>query len=572
MQFEQWGILVMRIEFNYRKTTSEISWIVHNTKSYVPGIVLIIALGALSSLSGVALAMASKNMVDYAVDGNLRMAAINAVFFAGTIIIMQVSNVGFSLISIRISESMSNSLRQELYQGLTSAEWISLSAYHSGDLLTRLTSDVGNIVNVMVNIIPAITSLGIQLVAAFIALLYYDPRLAVLAFLLGPITLIFSRMWGRKLKQLHIKVQESESNYRSYIQEALQNLLIIKCFGLEKYSQNVLQGLHQERMKWILKRNRVTLGANTTLGLGFSTGYIFAFVWGAYKLSQKAITFGTLTAFLQLVNQVQGPFIGLSRTYPQIIAALASADRLIELELLEKERRTKMVPGRKRVGISLRNLGFAYFNEKPVLDNISVEIQPGEIVAVIGPSGEGKTTLVRLILALLRPSTGEIFFTDQNGGKYEVSAATRDWVSYVPQGNTLFSGTIANNLRNSKPDATLEEMIQASSAACAWDFIEKLPQGLDTVIGEGGFGLSEGQAQRIAIARALLRKTPVLILDESTSALDMETEVQVLKAIKNIEFCNTCLIITHRPSALKICSRVLKIENGILTEEPNTWL
>ena len=231
-----------------------------------------------------------------------------------------------------------------------------------------MTSDVGNIVNVMVNIVPAITSLGIQLVAAFLALLYYEPRLAILALLLGPITLIFSRIWGRKLKYLHIKVQESESRYRSYIQEALQNLLIIKCFGLEKYSQNALQGLHQERMEWVLKRNRVTLAANTTLGLGFSTGYVFAFIWGAYRLSQKAISFGTLTAFLQLVNQVQGPFIGLSRTYPQLIAALASADRLIELEVLEKEKNTEMVPSHKYVGISFRELSFSYFDDKPVFE------------------------------------------------------------------------------------------------------------------------------------------------------------------------------------------------------------
>ena len=178
--------------------------------------------------------------------------------------------------------------------------------------------------------------------------------------------------------------------------------------------------------------------------------------------------------------------------------------------------------------------------------------------------------MVRLLLALLRPITGEVCLTDQSGGEYEVSAATRDWVSYVPQGNTLFSGTIADNLRNGKPDATPEEMIQATSAACAWDFIEKLPQGLNTVIGEGGFGLSEGQAQRIAIARALLRKAPVLIMDESTSALDMETEVQVLNAIKNMEYCNTCLIVTHRPSALKICSRILKIEDGVLTEDQHS--
>lgn len=560
----------MRNGIEYNKAVSEINWIIRNTRPFLPGMALIIGLGGLSSLSGVALAIASKNTVDNAIAGNLRMAVLYAAVFIGTIIISQGANVGLSLLSVRISESMSNSMRQGLYNGLATTEWIALSAYHSGDFLTRLTSDVSNIVNMMVNIIPAIMALVLQLTAAFITLLFYDPRLAILAFLLGPLTLAFSRIWGRKLKYLHIEVQRSESKYRSYIQEVLQNILIIKCFGLGKYSQDNLQGLHQDRMQWILRRNRVTLGANTVLGMGFSTGYCLAFIWGAYRLSQKAISFGTLTAFLQLVNQVQGPFIGLSRNYPQIIAALASADRLIELEVLKKEKSLDILPGRKYIGITFRKVSFSYCFKQPVLHNISFEIQPGDIVALVGSTGMGKTTIARLILALLRPSAGEVFFTDRSGIEYEGSAATRDWVSYVPQGNMLFSGTIADNLRNGKHNATTEEMMHVLRTACMGDFIKKLPQGLETLIGEGGLGLSEGQAQRIAIARALLKNAPILIMDEATSALDVATEAQLFNAIKRLEYCNTCIIITHRPSALKICSRVMKIENGSLLESKRT--
>ncbi|MEN6325886.1 MAG: ABC transporter ATP-binding protein [Syntrophomonas sp.] len=557
----------MKIKTKNRDTFICIRWIMKNTHDYWPCLALIVVLGGGGSLSGVAIAIVSKNMVDNAISGNIKMASIYAALFAGTIIVNLGLNVVNSLLSVRILESLSNSIRQRIYKQLTAVEWLPLSAYHSGDLLTRLTSDVGNVGNIMVNSIPAIVSLGLQLTAAFLTLLFYEPNLAILAFLLGPAAVSCSRIWGRKLKQLHIKVQESESRYRSYIQEALQNLLIIKCFQLETVSPNILQDLHEQRMSWVLKRNRTTLGANTTLGFSFSAGYFLAFVWGAYKLSQKAISFGTLTAFLQLVAQVQGPFIGLSRTFPQLIAAMASVERLMELEALQKEKKLTRVPARQDVGMCFHATSFSYHDKQHLLDKISVEIHPGEIVALIGSSGEGKTTMVRLLLAMLNPDEGQVFFTDKSGHAYQVSAATRDWISFVPQGNTLFSGTIADNLRSGKPDATEEEMIQATRAACAWNFIKKLPRGLDTVIGEGGLGISEGQAQRVAIARAFLRGAPILIMDEATSALDTETENRVLNAVKNSGYCCTCLIITHRPSVLKICSRILKIQNGVLVEQ-----
>jgi len=403
-------------------------------------------------------------------------------------------------------------------------------------------------------------------VASFVTLLYYEPRLAFIAFILGPSTVLFSRIWGRRLKRLNIKVQESESLYRSYIQEAIQNFIIIKCFGLEKNSQDTLQGLHLNRMKWILKKNKTTLSADMVISMGFWAGYFLAFSWGIVRLAQKAISFGTLTAFLTLVQQIQAPFVGLARTFPQIIALVASTERLMELEKMQMEKSASRVPKLEKVGIDFQRVSFYYNDEKPVLDNITVNIAPGQMVALIGPSGVGKTTMIRLLLALLQPSEGEVFYTDTAGRHYEVTAATRDWVTYVPQGNTLFSGTIADNLRSGKLDATAEEMEKAARAACAWGFIQELPQGLDTKIGESGQGLSEGQAQRIAIARAFLRKAPVMILDEATSALDMETEMNVLKSIKDLSDNFTCLIITHRQTALKMCSRVLKIQDGALSE------
>ncbi len=560
--------MIRRIKNEIIKLWTAILWIKPDIWSFLPGLVLIILIGVSGSLMSVGTAIASKNMVDFAVANEFSRAVFSAAIFSGLIIFNLLLGIGGSLLSVRINESFSNVMRQRFFQRLLGTEWLPLSSYHSGDLLTRLTSDVNNITKCIVNVIPGIFALIVQFTAAFLTLFYYDSRLAFLAFIIGPFTVLFSRLWGRKLKYLYIKVQESESAYRSYIQEALQNFIIIKSFRLEGNNRDTLQGLHQNRMKWILKRNKTTLAANSIISVGYWTGYMLAFGWGVVMLAQKAISFGTLTAFLQLVQQVQTPFIGLARTFPQIIAMTASAGRLMELEAMEMENKGEDLPQPEEVGISIRQLSFCYTEGKPVLDNITTEIYPCQLVALVGSSGEGKTTLIRLLLALLRPSAGVVYFTDSRGGHYQVSAATRDLVTYVPQGNTLFSGTIADNLRSGKMDATVEEIEKAARAACAWGFIEELPQGLDTVIGERGHGLSEGQAQRIAIARAFLKKAPFMILDEATSALDLETEMNVLKAIMGFSHNCTCLVITHRLTTLKICSRVLTLENGRLLEEP----
>ena len=557
----------MKIKIDIQNLWRSTCWIWPELKPILPGLIVILLINVLGALMMVSTAIASKHAVDYAVAGQLYMAGLAAAVFAGLIIINLLMRIGEVLLSIRISESFSNAMRQRFFKRLLETEWLPLSTYHSGDLLTRLTSDVNSITNCLVSVVPSIVALGVQLVASFLTLMYFEPKLAILALLLGPFTIIFSRVWGRKLKYLQVKVQESESSYRSYIQESFQNFIIIKSFRLEENSKEALQGLHGNRMKWILQRNRVTLVANSIMAAGYWVGYFLAFGWGIVKLSQQAISFGTMTAFLQLVQQVQAPFMGLTRTFPQIIAMVASAGRLMELEAMSMEQKTRQVPYCNKVGVSFGEVSFYYPAGKPILDKVTTEILPGQLVALVGSSGEGKTTLIRLLLALLRPSEGKVCFTDSGGGRYEASAATRDWVTYVPQGNTLFSGTIANNLRSGKTDATLEEMETAARAACAWSFIEELPQGLDTIIGERGHGLSEGQVQRIAIARAFLKKAPLMIFDEATSSLDTETEMKVLSAIKDLGYHCTCLVITHRVTALRICSRVLRIKEGKLIED-----
>lgn len=558
----------MKLKKDFFQFREFVVWIKPDFKSFLPGLAIILTIKVSAALLGVALAIASKNMIDYAVAGALYSAGLAGALFGVLIVLGIMLRIGDSVLSLRVNESFANAMRQRYFQRLLETEWLPLSGYHSGDLLTRLTSDVNNVTNCIVNVIPGILALAVQLAASFAALLHYEPRLALATFVLGPSAVLFSRVWGRKLKQLNIKVQESESLFRAFIQEALQNFTVIKSFRLEKRNREVLQVLHNNRMRWISQKNRTTVSAETIISLGFWAGYFLAFGWGAFRLAQQAISFGTMTAFLTLVQQIQSPFAGLARTFPQIIAMLASAERLRELEKMEAEKKAGQVSKPEKVGISCRQVSFRYVQEKTVLDEINVDIAPGEMVALVGPSGAGKTTMVRLLLALLRPSQGQVFYTDAEGCLYEATAETRDWVTYVPQGNTLFSGTIAENLRSGKPDATPLEMEQAARAACAWGFIQKLPFGLETEIGERGCGLSEGQAQRIAIARAILKKAPVMILDEATAALDVETEIEILKSIKALNKGCTCLIITHRQTPLKMCSRILRIRDGKVTEEP----
>lgn len=557
----------MRIIKEIKSAFSYIRWLKDDIKPFWGGLFLIILMGMIASSSAVLSAVLSKHIIDSAVSGNLSTAMLVGGFYVLLVVVNMGLNLYSNFLSIRIVEAMSNRMRQRFFKKFMKTDWLELSEYHSGDLITRMTSDVGAITNVVVNTVPSIASLGIQLLTAFLVLIHYDVRLGLLAFIMGPLMVIFSRLWGRKLKHLQLKTQESESLYRSYIQETIQNLLIIKCFGLESHSQRTLQSLHENRMVWILKRNLVSMSANATLGMGYWVGYLLAFGWGAYGISKKTITFGVMTAFLQLVNQVQSPFQGLARTIPQIITSMASIDRLKELEGLNMETSSGKVPMYGEVGINIQNTSFCYKDGQTVLNGISVDIKSGDIVALVGSSGEGKTTIIRLILALLKPNQGEITLVDRFGSTYPISADTRSLISYVPQGNTLFSGTIADNLRFGNINATFDEMREVVSDAGVWDFIEKLPDGLNTVIGEKGLGLSEGQAQRIAIARAFLKKSPILILDEATSALDVTSEMHVLKSVKKHMKNCTCIVITHRPSAVKICSRILRLQNGVLFED-----
>lgn len=510
----------------------------------------------------VSIAVFSKNIIDSAAGGKVSLAVKYAALFV-VVIIIQITLDGIqSAMSTRTQEALANNIRLKVYEKLSAASWMDYSKYHSEDILTRMTSDIGTVTNGVVNILPGIVSLGARLVAAFITLFILEPVLAIAAFLLGPISVLLSRFFVRKLKFMHIKIQEAESTYRAYIHEAIQNMIIIKTFNLENETGKKIGNLQNDRQRWIYKRSRLSAISNSVLSFSYWTGYFLAFIWGTVRLSAGAITFGTLTAFLQLAGQVQGPIVSLARSIPQLIAMYASSERLMEFDFLGLEKCDEQELSWSNAGIRFENVSFFYESDKNVLKNVDFEIQQDDVVVITGPSGEGKTTIIRLILSLIRAQQGRVYFTGKENAFCEANVNTRKLITYVPQGNTLFSGTIAENLRAVCSTSTDDELKEALNSACAWDFISSLPEGINTRIGERGQGLSEGQAQRIAIARAFLRKAPIIIFDEATSALDAATEIKILQSLEKLKPSRTCIIISHRPAALKICNRVLKLEDG----------
>jgi ATP-binding cassette, subfamily B, bacterial len=552
-----------------KKTLSVLKWMAGQARPFLFFIIVITVLGSGLSLIGVSIAVASKKMIDYASSGNLDKAVAAAGLFGTFIIVMIGMRAVLSILSTKITELLFNSIRQKLFQKTLLSQWLYSSKYHSEDILTRMTSDISALTGGMVGLIPSMISLGVGLVAAFTTLLIFDAKLAILAFIISPVSILFSRVFGRKLKHIYVKTQEAESASRSFIHETLQNIVVVKAFCLEDRSVKQVDSLQKEKLDWVVRRSHMVSGTSSMLSLGYWLGYFLAFGWGAFRLSSSAITFGTLVAFLQLVEQVQGPFVGLAYSLPQLISAFASAGRLMELEEMKQDKEVSIVPEWNSVGVKLAGVTFAYDCDKPVLKDVYANIKPGELVALVGPSGKGKTTIIRLLLSLAYPTNGHIYFNNGQGERLEACSTTRFLISYVPQGNTLFSGTIAENIRMGFPQANDNELEMAARAACAWEFIEMLPEGLNTVIGERGLGLSEGQAQRIAISRAIIRKAPILILDEATSALDATTEMKVLEAIKNLNSSRTCIIITHRTAALDICHKIFKLENGQIQEQCN---
>ena len=452
-----------------------------------------------------------------------------------------------------------NRMRRDVFARLLRCDWLHLQRHHTGDLINRLEGDVAGITTLMTEVIPAAIVSATQLLASFTLLFTMSPLLAVAIFITLPICLAVSRVYVKKMRKLNREVRDSDSRIQSVLQESLQHKELIKSLEQNDSTEKQLSELQERLQDQVANRTKFSLGAYSLIQLGFAAGYVIAFMWGADSLRDGMITYGTMAAYLQLVGLIQRPTMELSRYVPGIVSSLTAAERLYELEDIPIERQGDAVMLKETAGVRFKDVTFRYEDDKRlILNSFSFDFPPNSCTAIVGETGAGKTTLIRLLIALINPQGGSIELYDGTE-KHESSTLTRRNFVYIPQGNSLVSGTIRDNLLMGNPDATEEEMRKALHIACA-EYVFDLPEGIDSPITERGGGLSEGQAQRIAVARSILRPGSILILDEVTSALDEATEQEMLKRLTQSQIGKTLIFVTHRPAVMEYCTQVLKIE------------
>ena len=451
-----------------------------------------------------------------------------------------------------------NRMQQQMLDRILRSEWNGREKLHSGDVINRLEKDVNQVVNFLTETIPSSISTLTLFLGAFCYLFSMDRWLSVIIIAMLPLFIIVSRYYVRRMRHLTRQVRDSDSKVQSVLQETIQNRMLIKTMESDSVMVDKLESTQSELRQKVVKRTAFSVMSNLILNFGFALGYLVAFLWSALRMSAGTLTFGGMTAFLQLVNKIQGPARSLSKLVPQFVSVFTASERLMELEENPLEEQGDPIELKAPAGVRLTDVCYAY-EEKTgnVVEHLSFDFKPGSCTAIMGETGAGKTTLIRLILALLRPQQGKVAIYNKKMTR-TLSPRMRCNFVYVPQGNTLLSGTIRDNLWLARITATEEEMRDALHQACA-DFVMELPDGLDTVCSESGAGLSEGQAQRIAIARALLRSGSIMLFDEATSALDPETERQLLQNILS-RHDKTIIFITHRPAVVDYCDQVLTID------------
>lgn len=565
-------------------------WIYQYARKHWMAMIFYTLLGMAGTVIALITSMVSKDLIDIITGHETGKVVQTFAFMIGlniaTTIVGQISNYASSWIGMKVDAE----IKSDIFSKILETDWESLTNYHTGDLLTRWSSDASSISSGVLNFIPNAIIFTFKFVSALAVVLYYDWTFAVFAFIGMPVSIILSKTLMRRMINNNEKSAALGAKMSGFNQETFSNIQTIKAFDLIHLYVARLKQLQHEYISMRLSFQRMSFGTSLLLStVGLLVSYI-SYGWGIYRVWSGAISYGTMTMFLSLSGTLTGALHNLTSLIPAAIGLTVSAGRLMDIVEMPREDYSNdelvqtFYENNKSTGISLKmsDVNYAYKTGTEVFAGASIEVAPHEIIALVGPSGEGKTTMLRLILSLMQTQDGTAYLTEEacksdlfSESTKELSCeqileqfnavpltpSTRKLFSYVPQGNTMFSGTIAENMRNVKPEATDEEIIEALKGACAWEFVEKLPAGINSEIKERGGGFSEGQAQRLSIARALLRDAPILLLDEATSALDVATERRVLRNIMQDEKPRTCIVTTHRPTVLSACTRVYAIRD-----------
>ena len=537
-----------------------IKWIWDASSGYRKPILLSMLCGMFRMAVSLAFVWLCKYVIDVATHQTAGSLSHGICLMVGCILLQLSLSAVSSRLYASTDVSLSNRMRSGLLTHLLKSRWNGRELFHSGDMLNRMEGDVSVVVRMMVGLFPSVGIVLSQLVGAAAFLLILDRRMAVVILLIMPVALVFSKLYMMKMRKITREIRETDSRVQSHMQENLQHRTLIAALERTPMILNTMGSLQLGLKRLVMQRNSYSVFSSVLVQAGFAFGYVVAFSWGVYGLNKGTVTFGMLTAFMQLVAQVQRPVVDLSKMVPSFINGLTSVERLNELYSLPLEEQGTPVQLAGPVGIRLEHVTFRYpGSEREVLHDFSHDFAPGSLTAVLGETGSGKSTLLRLLLALLQPAEGRILLY-AGWEERTASPLTRGNFIYVPQGNTLVSGSLRHNLQLGNPEATDEQMYAALHTAAA-DFVADLSEGLDTPCGEKGEGLSEGQAQRIAIARGLLRSGSIILLDEPTSALDAETTRLLLQRLTEKVGSKTLILITHQEQTARLCSHTVRLHS-----------
>lgn len=544
------------------------SWIFGVSGKLKLGVLLLVLLNSAISISAVAFALVLREAIDGAVSGN-KMVFLKFVIILGLIMVGQIAARGvIRFLDEFVRSGMENVIKTRLYETILSRKYSAITAYHTGELLNRITNDAVVVADGFVQIIPGIIAMLVKLAGAAAVLFVLDYRFSVIFFAGGGLVLIFTTLFRRVMKKLHKDVQAADGVLRSYLSENLGSLMVLKTFGAERKSIDTSKQYMDKHRFMRMKRNKFSNICNVGFGLVMNGGYIFGLCWCSFGILHGSITYGTLSAVLQLVDQLWAPLANMTGYLPKFYGMLSSAERCMELETLEEEHVESQFSRdycrelyKDMTAIECKNITFRY-EDDIILENADISIGKGELITIMGNSGAGKSTLLKLLLAIYEPEKGTLEIKTEKES-YALTEKYRKMFAYVPQGNFLMSGNVTSaiaSLDDTSADVDMDKVKAVAHIACADTFVEKLEHGYDTLIGERGMGISEGQAQRLAIARALYTDAPVLLLDEATSALDEQIEKKVLKNIRELTD-KTVIIVSHRKAVLEVCDRCVVLED-----------